>query len=209
MKALGRALVGLILVFVYHVPHLIFRLLMVSYAYVFWNRPTLTANPEEHLKRATTILRRGDRSELLYAALELRFALERMAQRDLIFAPDASNRMLDENHPGKKLSNLHRLAPESAHRHEVFLINRATGERIKWGDYKPLDKKRVNEIQGRLGDLLHPKDGLMLGMPDDSWYVETTKFLNESCTYLQGLVKGNLFFFSCNDADDLEMIRVP
>jgi hypothetical protein len=100
-----------------------------SYAAVFQNEPTLTASVHEHLGRARKILRRGRLSELLYAAIELRFALERMAQRELVFADMASKRMLKDYDPVKKLANLHRFAPEAAYEHEIYLVNRATGER--------------------------------------------------------------------------------
>ena len=153
MKNLAKAVVGLLLVFVVHIPKLLFLALLISYAAVFENRPTLTADPAEHLKRARKILRRGRLSELLYAAIEIRFALEQMAQRELLFAESASRRMRKEYDASKK----------------------DTGKRIKWGEYKPLDKARVAAIQGRLGDLLHPKDGLLLGVPDDPWYVEARR----------------------------------
>lgn len=162
MKNFLKAIVGLALVFFYHVPRLMYFGLLVSYTAVFErNWPTLTADPAEHLKRAKRILRKGQLSELLYAALELRFALERMAQRELIFMDMATNRMLKEYDPVKKVKNLQRLAPEAAFAHEIYLVNKATGERFKWAEYKPLDKVRVAEIQGRLGDLLHPKDTLL------------------------------------------------
>ena len=148
MKNFVKAILGLLLIVVVHVPRLIYLALLVSYAAVFGNRPTLTANPAEHIKRARKILRRGRLSELLYAAIELRFALERMAHRELIFAELASNRMLKEYDPVKKVANLHRLAPDAAFVHEIYLVNKATGERLKWAEYKPLDKPRVAAIQG-------------------------------------------------------------
>jgi len=208
MKNFVKALIGLVLVFIVHIPRLLYLLLLVSYTAVFANRPTLTADPAEHLKRAARILRRGKPSELLYAALELRFALERMAQRDLIFTEMASNRMLDEHDPIKKVANLHRLAPDSAFLHEIYLVNKATGERIKWAEYKPLDRKRVAAIQGRLGDLLHPKEGLLLGSPDDSWYVDTARFLHDSLNYLSGICKDNAPFFAYARLDQFEMVKV-
>jgi hypothetical protein len=201
VKKFAKAVVGLLLIFVVHVPRLIFRALLVSYAAVFANRPTLTANTEEHIKRARKILSRGHASELLYAALELRFALERMAQRDLIFAELASNRMLKEY-------DLHRLAPDAAFVNEIYLVNKATGERFKWAEYKPLDKPRVVAIQGRLGDLLHPKEGLLLGIPGDRWYVETKRFLSEALDYLSGVYKDNAPFFAYEGLAQFEMVKV-
>jgi len=208
VKKFAKAVVGLLLIFVVHVPRLIFLALLVSYAAVFANRPTLTASPAEHIKRARKILRRGRLSELLYAALELRFALERMVQRDLVFAEMASNRMLRECDPVKKLANLHRLAPDAAFVHEIYLVNKATGERLKWAEYKPLDKARVTAIQGRLGDLLHPKDGLFLGIPDDLWYIKTRSFLAEALNYLSGIYKDNAPFFAYEGLEQFELVKV-
>lgn len=89
---------------------------------------TLTANPREHIARARRILARGQLSELLYAALELRFALERIAQTELVFSESASNRMLDQYSASKKVANLRKLAPESEHRHDVEIRHAVTGE---------------------------------------------------------------------------------
>lgn len=208
MKKFAKAVVGLLLIFVVHVPRLIFLALLVSYTAVFANRPTLTASPAEHIKRARKILRRGRLSELLYAALELRFALERMAQRDLVFAEMASNRMLRECDPVKKLANLHRLAPDAAFVHEIYLVNKATGERLKCAEYKPLDKPRVAAIQGRLGDLLHPKEGLLLGIPGDPWYIETKRFLSEAMDYLSEVYKDNAPFFAYEGLAQFELVKV-
>ena len=207
MKTLFRALVGLLLVFVVHIPKLLGTLLLISYAAVFNNRPTLTADPSEHLKRARKILRRGRRSEFLYAALEIRFALERMAQRELIFADAVSNRILQEPDPTKKVANLQRLDPESAFAQSIWFIDRTSGKRFRWAEYKPLDKARVSQIQGRLGDLLHPKEGLPLGLPDSPWYVETRRTLEQSHEYLQGVLKNNSPFFSYRSLDNFEMVR--
>jgi len=52
-----QALIGLLLVFTVHIPHLIFRALLVSYAYVFNHHENLTADPKEHLKRARKLLK--------------------------------------------------------------------------------------------------------------------------------------------------------
>ncbi len=208
MKNLLKVAVGLVLIFVVHIPRLLFWCLLVSYAAVFNNRPTLTANPTEHLKRARKILRRGRLSELLYAAIEVRFALERMAQRELIFAEAASNRVLREHDPVKKVANLQRLSPDAAFTHEIWFVNKDTGQRIKWAEYKPLDKARVSAIQGRLGDLLHPKEGLLLGLPNDPWYLNTQAFLEESVGYLSKVYKDNSPFFSYEGLAQFEMIRI-
>lgn len=207
MNAL-RALAGLVLLFAYHIPHLIYRLLLASYAYVFNNPHNLTANPAEHLKRALRMLRGGRNSDLLYAALELRFALERMADHQLAMADAASRRMLDQADPQKKIRNLNRLDSDSRYPHQIYFVNSETGQRLKWGEYKPLDEGRVGTIKGRLGDLLHPKRGLLLGIGDDPWYTNTRRFLEDTATYLSERYKDNTPFFALAGAKGIEMLRV-
>lgn len=53
-----KALVGLIAILIVHLPRLLFRLLMVSYAWVFNHHDNLTADPKEHLKRAKRLLKK-------------------------------------------------------------------------------------------------------------------------------------------------------
>ena len=206
-RKIAKAAIGLVLGFIVHLPRLFYHILLLSYAAVFNNRPTLTASPAEHLRRAEKILKRGRLSELLYAGVELRFALERMAQRDLLLTELASERILKEYDPSKKLTNLYRIAPEAAYAQDIFLLNKKTGERLKWAEYRPLDRERVSSIKGRLGDLLHPKDGLKLGIPDDPWYKETTRFLNEVVEYLSMVYKDNSPFFAYEGLDNIEMVR--
>lgn len=208
IKGLFQAIVGFILIFVYHIPRLIYLLLQISYAYVFNNPRNLTASPAEHIKRAKKLLRRGFNSELLYAALELRFALERMVQWELIMANMASNRMIKEYDPVKKVSYLRQLNSDSADFHEIYLVNPQTGERVKWGSYKPLDKKTVSTIQGRLGDLLHPQNGLLLGIKDDPWYTNTRSFLLTTADYLSVIQKDNQPFFAFYGQKNFEMVKI-
>lgn len=199
---------GFILFFLYHLPKYFGVLLKKSYKSFYFQSYTLTASPAEHLKRARKILKYGSLSELLYAAIEIRFALERMTQKELIFAENSSNKMLDETSPVKKVSNTHKLNPDSAFHHEVYLINPQTKERYRWGTYKPLDKKKVSYINGRLGDLLHPKEGLRLGIPNDPWYISTKSFLNESRDYLAEICKDNAGFFSNVGSKNMELVKV-
>jgi hypothetical protein len=207
MKTL-KALTGLILIFVYHIPRLICLLLLASYAHAFNNPHNLTADPAEHIKRARRLLRGGRNSELLYAALELRFAVERMADHQLAMADAASRRMLDETDPQKKIRNLNRLESGSRFPHRIYLVSPKTGQRLKWGDYRPLDEARVGTIKGRLGDLLHPKRGLLLGIPDDRWYTDTRRFLEETAQYLTDRHKDNTPFFALAGAAGIEALRI-
>lgn len=86
-------------------------------------------------------------------------------------------------------------------------MNLETGQRIKFAEYRPLDKARVAAIKGRLGDLLHPKEGLLLGVPKDPWYSGTKAFLEESAEYLSRLQEHNSPFFSYDGVPRFEMIR--
>ena len=207
MKNVFKSIIGLILVFVYHIPRLIYQLLLVSYAYVFNRQENLTADPNEHLKRARKLLN-GQNSQLLYVALEVRFAIERMAQRELIFAERATSRSLQEYSPVKKVKSLRRLDPDTEFPHRIIFVDDAKGIKLDWGSYKPLDMKRVTEIQGKLGDLLHPKDGLRLGISNDPWYQNTRKFLTESIEYLSQVLKDNTPFFAFEGLDYIQKLRI-
>ncbi len=168
---------------------------------------TLTGSPREHIKRARRILERGDLSELLYSALELRFALERITQLELMFSASASNRMLDEYSASKKVANLRQLAPDSAFPHDVEVRHEVTGEWSKIGEYRPLDQRRTNEINGRLGSLLHAQDGLMLGIPDrEPWYRDTYVFLCETADFLSESYEDNTQFFSYEGLDHVRLV---
>jgi hypothetical protein len=206
MKNPFQALVGCLLIPVYHLPRLAYQLLLVSYAYVFNRHDNLTASPKEHINRARKLLR-GQNSQLLYAALELRFVVERMAQWDLMISTKASERVLDDPNPIKKVIALHRINPETAYKQKIYIINKTTGSRMEWGQYKPLDQTRIAQIQGRLGDLLHPKDGLPLGIWNDPWYIETRAFLKDSLDYLSYVIKDNTSFFSVSDLSNFELAR--
>jgi hypothetical protein len=203
-----RALIGLVVAVVYHLPRVFFQLLLVSYHAAFNPQDILTANPKEHLRRARKLLGANRNSQLLYAALEMRFALERMADFELVMANEATQRMIDEPDPVKKTKNLRRLSPEASHAQQIFLINKTTGERVAWGQYRPLDLTRVREIQGRLGDLLHPKRGLGLGLPSDPWYEQTRHFLLETHDYLCDASKANTPFFAFEGLAHIEMVRL-
>lgn len=116
--------------------------------------------------------------------------------------------MRKENDPRKKVSNLRRLDPNSALEHEIWAVNSQTGERYKLGNYKPLDQQRVKEIEGRLGNILHHKPGLLLGIPADGWYAETRAFLAESLEYLESVYSRNTPFFTFEGIDNVEMVPV-
>ena len=206
LKDFFRAAVGCLLVPLFHFPRLAYIALQISYAYVFNRHDTLTADPNEHLKRARKLLQ-GQPASILYSALEVRFALERIAQRELFFTERISNRHLDEYDPVKKVRALRRADPRSAHPHHVYFVDRALGIRLDWGQYKPLDQDKAAYYKGRLGDLLHPKDGLRLGLWNDPWYSETREFLSEAIAYLAGVAEDNTPFFALQNLDNFEVVE--
>jgi hypothetical protein len=131
-----------------------------------------------------------------------------MVQRELVFAEKATERAIQEPDPIKKLKALYRLSNDARHAHKIILVNQATGERFDWGEYKPLDLDRVRAIHGQLGDLLHPKLGLNLGIRDDLWYRETRRFLADSEAYLSEVLSNSTPFFSYEGLRHIEMEKL-
>ena len=207
MKNIFKAIIGLLLAVIYHVPRLAYQLLLLSYAYVFNYVENLTADPKEHLKRAKKLLS-GHNSRILYAALEIRFAIERITQRDLIFAERVTSRSLKEHNPVKKIKSLRRLDPNTEFPHKIIFNDEKKGIKFDWGKYKPIDIKSVKQIEGRLGNLLHPKDGIRLGVYNDPWYRETREFLLDSIEYLSQVIEDNTPFFGLEGLDTIRRIRI-
>jgi len=207
IKTILKLIIGFFLIFIVHIPKLLYHGLLISYAAVFNNMQNLTADPKEHLKRAKLLLKKNQNSHLLYSALELRFALERIVHNQLIFSEEVSKRMLDEYDPTKKRKNMSRIDKDSDYAHKIYLIEKDTGKRFEWGEYRPIDKNKVKEVQGRLGDLLHPKNGLNLGISDDIWYIETRKFLEETHDYLSEITDGNEYYFSYRGLQNFDMVK--
>lgn len=194
-KILG--LIGLIIGLIVFIPKIIFNKILNYFEKKLRNPKNLTANPKIHLERAKSMLEREDNSLLLYVAVEIRFALERMLQQQLKFTENVSLRMLDEYDPVKKKKNISRLEPNSEFAFKIFIVNKETNERTLWDEYIPFDLKEIKKIQGKLGDILHPKDSLKLGISDDPWYIETKRFLQYSHDYLyEKLDKHTAFFLN-------------
>lgn len=208
MRKETRGTIGLFLLVLYYLPRIIMRLLLKSYEGVFRVDHNLTANPKVHLERAKSLLKTGHNSNLLYVAIEIRFALERMTQYQLWFADKVSNRMLDEYSADKKRKFLSMLDEGADYPHRIWWVNKTSGEKFLDGHYKPLSKTRVTEIHGRLGNLLHAKDGLMLGISNDPWYLETRKFLEDSHNYLWDNLDGNKNYFSSKSTAGVEIERI-
>jgi hypothetical protein len=119
MKVL-KILIGLILVFTYHIPKLIIQLLLISYASVFNYKENLTADSRVHLKRAKRLLRKNNNSLLLYAALEIRFAAERLIDSQTLCVPELSKRTLKKNDRIKKRVSISQAIPESDFELDIF-----------------------------------------------------------------------------------------
>ena len=198
---------GFALIFVYHLPKFIIWLLELSYAYVFNNSSNLTADPKEHLKRARKMLRTNKNSLLLYIAVELRFALERIINFQVLLA-DGSNNMLKEYDPVKKRKYISILDPVANFAHNIFYRDKETNKKYLWGVYKPIDINKVSYIKGRLGDLLHAREGIRLGVSDDNWYLETRRFLNESVKYLSNHIKNNAQYFSVKNLKSFQVEKI-
>ena len=203
-----KLLIGLFLAIFYFLPKLIYYKLLIAYHKFFHNEENLTANPKEHILRAKKLLKQGKNSLLLYSALELRFALERSVHNELIYSEKASNNILDMYDPSKKRKFMSIIDDNVNYAHKIYFINKKNKEKVFWGTYIPMPQEKVNNIKGRLGDLLHAKDGLLLGVSDDNWYVQTRKFLYESLDFLEKHFKNNEKYFMYADSDKYEMVKI-
>ena len=206
MKIL-RAIIGIILVFAYHLPKLIWNLAMLSYYSVFGRQDNLTANPKEHLRRAENLLNKNRNSLLLYAALEIRLAAERIIENQLMFSEKVSMNAIKKSDPVKHTQIMEKIDPDSLKEHEIRFTIKETGETIHWGNYKPVELARIKEIKNRLGDLLHAKKGIRFGIAADPWYKETREWLRESLIYLKERVKDNNYYFSLKNVENFELIK--
>lgn len=207
MKNILKAIIGLLLVFLYHIPRLMYLGLLVSYAYVFNNYDNLTANPKEHIKRARKLLTKRGNSGLLYAALELRFAVERMIKSQLLFKDKVSTGTWKKRDPVIHAKALRADDERVDFPCEIVFLAKRTGERIPVGRYKPFPLDKVKEIDGRLGDLLHPKDGLSLGIYNDQWYITTRNQLIDTAEYLKPIAEDNVNIYAYADDNNYELVR--
>jgi len=203
-----RAFIGFILILIYHIPRLLFQFLQISYSDVFNRHENLTADPKEHIKRANNLLKKKKNSLLLYAALEIRFAAERIIDNQLAFAETVSKKTLKKYDPAKKRKAMTAIDPNSDHPHKILLINKETGEKFDWGTYKPIELEKIKEIRNKLGDLLHPKVGSKLGISNDPWYIETRRFLKESTEYLSDKLANNEYYFAYKNLNNFELIKL-
>lgn len=204
--AVGRSIVGCALLPLYHLPRLVGLGLAWSYSYVFQRHENLTADPREHLRRARRLLK-GPNSVLLYAALELRLALERMADHEIRLAEGVSRKTLKDEDPTKHVAAAIGIAPESRYPQDIYIVDPHTGIRYPYGQYRPMDKAVVSRYDGKLGDLLHATYGLHLGVYNDPWYTSARQFLGEVCAWMDETLTDNESFFAYHGFDNVEMER--
>ncbi|MFA5010546.1 MAG: hypothetical protein WC644_01210 [Ignavibacteria bacterium] len=206
---LFKVIIGLFVALFYFLPKAIYLNLLIAY-YTFFNyKENLTADPNVHLKRAKKLLKNARNHLLLYAALEIRFALERIVHNELIFSEKASNHALDMYDPSKKRKIMSTIDDNVNYPHEIYFVDKKTNERIYWGMYKPLPQEKVNNIKGRLGDLLHAREGIKLGISNDNWYIQTRKFLYDSLETLTSHLKSNEKYFKYAELNHFEMEKLP
>ena len=91
--------------------------------------------------------------------------------------------------------------PSSDHDYEIYYVDPQTSEEIFWGVYKNISEKWVKEIDGKLGNLLHMKLGLNLGIETDPWYNKTREFLEETTEFLKERTTDSVSYFSYNDSE--------
>ncbi len=202
-----KAIFGLIIALFYFLPKAIYFKLLLFYYSFFNYHENLTADPKEHIKRARRLLKRASNHLLLYAALELRFALERIVHNELYFSEKATNRSLEMYDPSKKRKIMTKIDNNVNYSHKIFYIDKKTNKKIYWGNYRPLPQENINFIKGKLGDLLHAREGIKLGISNDNWYLQTRKFLNDSLDMLSNHINSNERYFMYSDSDKFEMIK--
>lgn len=172
-----------------------------------FNSNLLTSDPKEHLLRTRRLLKEKNDSYLLYAALEMRLAIERIVHNQLTLSEEHSRKDKKKNDPIRKKLVIGIIDPESNHDYDIFFNDPNSGNRVFWGTYKNIPKTKIKKIEGRLGNLLHMKLGLRLGVQDDPWYIETRDFLEVTCDYLIERITDSNYFFSYQGQENFELIK--
>lgn len=167
----------------------------------------LTADPKEHVRRAKSLLDLKNNALLLYAALELRLATERLQHNQLSLSENATINNKKGNDPKKKKLIMNNIDPNSDFDYEIYYNDSENGNKAYWGEYKNISTQQIKTIEGKLGNLLHMKVGLKLGIKDDPWYIETRKFLNDTAEYLTERLTNSDYYFSFKDLDNFELIK--
>jgi len=172
-----------------------------------FNSGLLTADPKEHLKRADILLAQNNDSLLLYAALELRLATERIIHNQLTLSEDTSKNEKSGNDPKKKKLIMNQIDKESDNDYDIYFTDQGTKEKIFWGAYKNIPQSKVKTIEGRLGNLLHMNTRLNLGDKNDPWYKQTRSFLTETKDYLIERTTDSQYYFTFTGLENFELVR--
>ena len=159
----------------------------------------LTADPKEHIRRAKILLSSNNDSLLLYSALELRLAIERIIHNQYTLSLEHTTNAKGKNNPKRKKLIMNKIDPDSDDDYNIYLVDPIDGSKIFWGVYKNIPEKKVKEIDGKLGNLLHMNLGLKLGVANDPWYKEKRNFLTETADYLRERITNSLCYFSYKD----------
>ena len=101
---------------------------------------------------------------------------------------------------------MNKIDPESDADFKIYFWDGS--ERILFGIYKNIPESKIKRIEGRLGDLLHMKLGLNLGIVTDPWYTDTRLFLSESAHYLLERLTDSVYYFSYKDVPNFELQRI-
>jgi hypothetical protein len=165
----------------------------------------LTADPKENVNRALVLLKKNNNALLLYAALELRLALERAIHNQLSLSIATTLNNKGGNDPKKKKLIINCIDSESDNDFNIFYRDPITKEKLFWGTYKNIPESKLKYIEGRLGNLLHMKRGISLGVEDDYWYLETRTFLMETASYLKERLNNSLSYFAYKDVPYFEL----
>jgi len=171
-----------------------------------FNSKTLTADPSEHLRRAKILLDLENDSLLLYAALEMRLAIERIIHNQLTLSELHSKKEKKKNDPKRKKLIMGKLDPNSDYDCDIFYIDENTQKNIYWGTYKNIPTQKVKKIEGKLGNLLHMKLGVKLRNEEDQWYTETRDFLTKNCRYLTERITDSIYYFNFQNMENYEFV---
>lgn len=167
-----------------------------------FNNNLLTADPKEHINRAKILLNYKNDSLLLYSALELRLAIERIVHNQYTISPDHTKGAKSKNDPKRKKMIMGIIDPDSDNDYTIYYIDPVDKKKVLWGIYKNIPTQKVNTIEGKLGNLLHMHLELNLGRIDDPWYNETRRFLLESADYLAERITNSVYYFSFKDIEN-------
>lgn len=167
----------------------------------------LTADPKEHIKRAKLLLDLNNNALLLYSALELRLATERLQHNQLSLSEHATIKNKKGNDPKKKKVIMNNIDPDSDFDYKIYYHDPESRSRIYWGEYKNISTQKIKTIEGKLGNLLHMKIGLKLGNKNDPWYMDTRKFLNDTVNYLDERLTNSDYYLSFTELDNFELVK--